>query len=102
MSPTDGGLNGGPGQVSIEAVWERADRLGWRAVELAAWRWTALEAAAGRTGWAFFIETELVARGVEGLGALWEVGMLADEDVAAIVAFADERAGLAARSLVAA
>lgn len=84
----------------IEAMWERVDRLGWRTVELAAWRWTALEGDEGRTGRAFLIETELVARGVDGLEAMWEVGMLSDEDVEAIVAFADERAAVQTRELV--
>lgn len=76
-----------------EAMLERVVRLGWRAVEVAAWRWAASEAAAGRTGTAFWVEVELVGRGVQGLELLWEVGTISDAELAAIVALADKRSG---------
>jgi len=69
-------------------------RLGWRAVEVAAWRWAATEAAAGRTSTAFWVETELAACGVEGLELLWEVGAVSDAELAAIVALSDRRSGV--------
>lgn len=79
--------------MCIEAVWDRVGRYGWKVVEVAAWRWTAREADAGRAGRVYWIEAELVARGVEGLEVMWEVGMLDDDDVAAIVALVDDRNG---------
>ncbi len=62
--------------MEIEALWVRVDRLGWRAVERAAWHWADLESLAGRVGLADLVEAELVANGVDGLELLWELCLL--------------------------
>lgn len=87
--------------MEIEALWERADRLGWRTVELAAWHWAYLAALAGRVDLAALVETELVANGVDGLELMWEVCTLSDADISFIILLADERAADGVQELAA-